>query len=280
MRTGARVGALVAPFTDPFSGQPENKATPASIAPHDFVFRGFALSRKPLALPAHAWSARVAVNGGHGYLFADNADLKGWQSWLKSFTAEDIAEYDDLAAAPIARHRLPATASIPACSSARRRCRRLGRREGPVCGGRALQRPASHAAVGQIGRRSRRRRADRLRLFRRRPQHHLRQHRGRRAHRGRHRIEAQGRHQLRLLHSGTEAADRADGSGRCGTAQAGGQRIKASQPSLRDAAKQSSLSLHGKMDCFASLAMTGEPNRRPQKPHLWCARSNTGEPRK
>jgi assimilatory nitrate reductase catalytic subunit len=93
--TGARVGSLVAPYTDPFSGQPENKATPASIAPYEYVFRGFALSRKPLELPAHAWSARVAVNGGHGYLFADNADLVGWQSWLKSFAREDIAEYVD-----------------------------------------------------------------------------------------------------------------------------------------------------------------------------------------
>ena len=82
--TGARVGSLVAPITDPFSGQPENKATPVSITPYEYVFRGFALSRKPLALPAHAWSARVAVNGGYGYLFADNADLAGWQSWLKS----------------------------------------------------------------------------------------------------------------------------------------------------------------------------------------------------
>jgi assimilatory nitrate reductase catalytic subunit len=93
--TGARVGSLVAPYTDAFSGQPENKATPASITPYEYVFRGFALSRKPLALPAHAWAARVAVNGGYGYLFADNADLKGWQSWLKSFMAEDLAEYKD-----------------------------------------------------------------------------------------------------------------------------------------------------------------------------------------
>jgi assimilatory nitrate reductase catalytic subunit len=93
--TGARVGSLVAPYTDAFSGQPENKATPASITPYEYVFRGFALSRKPLELPAHAWAARVAVNGGYGYLFADNADLKGWQSWLKSFTSEDLAEYKD-----------------------------------------------------------------------------------------------------------------------------------------------------------------------------------------
>ena len=93
--TAARVGALVAPYTDPFSGQPENKATPASIAPYEYVFRGFALSRRPLDLPDHAWAARVAVGGGHGYLFADNADLAGWQSWLKSRCGDDFAEYKD-----------------------------------------------------------------------------------------------------------------------------------------------------------------------------------------
>ena len=93
--TAARVGSLVAPFTDPWSGQPENKATPASIAPYEYVFSGFALSRKPLALPEHAWWARVAVTGGHGYLLADNADLKGWQRWLRAGAGEDFAEYFD-----------------------------------------------------------------------------------------------------------------------------------------------------------------------------------------
>jgi assimilatory nitrate reductase catalytic subunit len=93
--TGSRVGALVAPFTDAFSGQPENKATPASITPYEYVFRGFALSRTPLAMPDHAWWARVAVPGGHGYLLADNADLAGWQSWLRSVTSDDLAEYKD-----------------------------------------------------------------------------------------------------------------------------------------------------------------------------------------
>ena len=91
----ARVGSLVAPFTDPWSGQPENKATPASIAPYEYVFSGFALSRRPLALPDHAWWARVAVNGGHGYLLADNADLKDWQRWLRVDAGEDFAEYFD-----------------------------------------------------------------------------------------------------------------------------------------------------------------------------------------
>jgi assimilatory nitrate reductase catalytic subunit len=93
--SAARVGALVAPFTDPFSGQPENKATPVSIAPYEYVFRGFALSRAELELPDHAWWARVSVGGGYGYLFADNADLSGWSSWLRSVAGQDLAEYRD-----------------------------------------------------------------------------------------------------------------------------------------------------------------------------------------
>jgi assimilatory nitrate reductase catalytic subunit len=93
--SAARVGALAAPFTDPFSGQPENKATPASITPYEYVFRGFALSRAQLKLPDHVWWARVAVGGGHGYLLADNADLSGWSSWLRSVAGSDLAEYRD-----------------------------------------------------------------------------------------------------------------------------------------------------------------------------------------
>jgi assimilatory nitrate reductase catalytic subunit len=93
--SGARVGALAAPFTDPFSGQPETKATPASIVAYEYVFRGFVLARKPLELPEHAWWSRVAVGGGYGYLFADNADLAGWQSWLRAVVGGDVAEYRD-----------------------------------------------------------------------------------------------------------------------------------------------------------------------------------------
>ncbi len=93
--SAARVGALVAPFTDPFSGQPESKATPASITPYEYVFRGFLLSRKQLALPPNLWWVRATVAGGYGYLFADNADLARWPSWLKSIARDDLAEYHD-----------------------------------------------------------------------------------------------------------------------------------------------------------------------------------------
>jgi assimilatory nitrate reductase catalytic subunit len=93
--SNARIGALISPHTDPFSGQPESKATPALIAPYEYVFRGFVLSRTPLQLPQHLWWARAAVSGGYAYLFADNADLARWPSWLQSFAGEDLAEYRD-----------------------------------------------------------------------------------------------------------------------------------------------------------------------------------------
>jgi assimilatory nitrate reductase catalytic subunit len=93
--SSARVGALVAPFTDPYSGQPESKSTPASITPYEYVFRGFVLSRKELALPQSLWWARAAITGGYAYLFADNADLARWPDWLRVGASDDVAEYRD-----------------------------------------------------------------------------------------------------------------------------------------------------------------------------------------
>lgn len=93
----ARVGSLVAPVTDPFSGQPENKATPAAIAPVVFAERGFVLSRKPLTFPHHVWWARVAVPAGVGYLLAANGSVEGWRSWFDaSGDGGEVAEYEDV----------------------------------------------------------------------------------------------------------------------------------------------------------------------------------------
>ncbi|RYX96514.1 MAG: nitrate reductase [Bradyrhizobiaceae bacterium] len=91
----ARVGGLVAPFVDPYSGQPENKATPVSIAPVTLANRGFVLSRKPLNLPDGVVFARVAVTGGVGYLLADNIDTANWRDWLAPLLGDDVAIYED-----------------------------------------------------------------------------------------------------------------------------------------------------------------------------------------
>ena len=92
----ARIGALVAPFTDPFSGQPENKATPVAIEAVGFAQRGFLLSRKPVSLPKDVWWSRVAVSRGYGYLLAGNLDMASWKTPLSALgEGGHLAEYQD-----------------------------------------------------------------------------------------------------------------------------------------------------------------------------------------
>ncbi|MBL8570901.1 MAG: molybdopterin-dependent oxidoreductase [Phreatobacter sp.] len=73
----ARVGALVQPFTDPFSGQPEMKATPASLSRVEMLVEGFILSRGPVALPDGLRWARAAVEGGVGTVLASDLPVDG-----------------------------------------------------------------------------------------------------------------------------------------------------------------------------------------------------------
>ncbi|WP_375461158.1 molybdopterin-dependent oxidoreductase [uncultured Enterovirga sp.] len=94
----ARVGPLVHGHVDPYSGQPEVKATPATIAPVAMALRGFVLAREPVALPDGTWWARAAVEGGIGTLFAADGtsrDVAGWVPDL--FPDVEIADYVDAA---------------------------------------------------------------------------------------------------------------------------------------------------------------------------------------
>ena len=92
----ARVGALVAPFTDPFSGQPEAKATPAQIAPRCFSSQGFLLSREKIATPPDCWRTRVAIEGGWGYRLAADAPAHEWRSFFReAFGTDGVIEYLD-----------------------------------------------------------------------------------------------------------------------------------------------------------------------------------------
>ena len=95
--SSARIGELVTPATDPFSGQPEAKATPASIEPVEFRFRGFALSRAALALPAETWWSRVTVMNGQGLLMASNEPPSAWRERVPGLFGDkaEIAEYID-----------------------------------------------------------------------------------------------------------------------------------------------------------------------------------------
>jgi assimilatory nitrate reductase catalytic subunit len=105
--SNARVGDLVAPATDPHSGQPEAKATPAAVAPMAFVSRGFVpVRRAAVVMPASSWWARVAIAGGTGYLLATDAPIETWRRMAKSLLAGslprpgvepvEVAEYIDI----------------------------------------------------------------------------------------------------------------------------------------------------------------------------------------
>jgi len=97
--SSGRAGDLIAPHTDPYSGQPESKATPASIEPVTFAWRGFALTRAPFTPPQSAsddtcW-VRVALSGGIGTLLATNQRPVLWRDRAAELLGGDIAEYID-----------------------------------------------------------------------------------------------------------------------------------------------------------------------------------------
>ena len=94
--SSARIGDLVAPATDPISGQPEAKATPATIAPVEFALGGFALTRRPIRLPSGTWWSRVAVAGGVGYVLASDDAAGAWREVARAlFGDAALAEYVD-----------------------------------------------------------------------------------------------------------------------------------------------------------------------------------------
>jgi assimilatory nitrate reductase catalytic subunit len=93
----ARVGDMVTAANDPFSGQPESKATPARVEQVEYAYRGFALTRRPIKLPAGTWFARLAVVGGAGLLFATNEPPTVWLDLARRLIAAsaELAEYTD-----------------------------------------------------------------------------------------------------------------------------------------------------------------------------------------
>jgi assimilatory nitrate reductase catalytic subunit len=91
-----RIGALVHPDVDPFSGQPEMKASPATLAKIAMARRGFVLSRSPVSLPEGSWWARAAIEGGQGVLFASDEEAGAFQALApRLFAGADLAEYLD-----------------------------------------------------------------------------------------------------------------------------------------------------------------------------------------
>ena len=97
----ARVGALVRGVPDPVSGQPELKATPATVASLAYRARGFLLSRQQIALPEGWWWARAAIPGGWGAQFATQAGSREAAMTMRgliqinALSGLELAEYAD-----------------------------------------------------------------------------------------------------------------------------------------------------------------------------------------
>jgi assimilatory nitrate reductase catalytic subunit len=81
----ARVGALIHASVDPVSGQPDSKATPATIAPSPIAAEGFLVSRRRVAPPDWLAHARIAVAGGEAVVFASAERPAALQALLSNW---------------------------------------------------------------------------------------------------------------------------------------------------------------------------------------------------
>ena len=91
-----RVGALVNPATDPFSGQPELKATPVRLAAVAFAREGGFVVRSAMAPPDACWWARVTLGDGVGYRVASDLSVHEAADWFNGhFGHCEIAELLD-----------------------------------------------------------------------------------------------------------------------------------------------------------------------------------------
>ncbi|MEM6712277.1 MAG: molybdopterin-dependent oxidoreductase [Pseudomonadota bacterium] len=102
----ARVDALVAPITDPFSGQPALKMSRVSVRKAKMKWFGFAVLReKPTTLPYAYW-ALMRIHGGYALEFADAQDaparstaehLLSGASTTQDLIGDDLIGVEDIA---------------------------------------------------------------------------------------------------------------------------------------------------------------------------------------
>lgn len=95
----ARVDALVAAITDPISGQPESKHTPARIEPYHPAWQGFVLSRDRLELPDASYCACTLGAGFWRHEIAGDTLPEEWRDWVQAESGQtgDWIEYRDAA---------------------------------------------------------------------------------------------------------------------------------------------------------------------------------------
>lgn len=80
-----RMGALVNPFVDPVSKQPESKHTPVRIKPYRPVWQGFILSRHELSAITSDYWVKIKGEQFYRYELAGDTLPEDWQEWAKQY---------------------------------------------------------------------------------------------------------------------------------------------------------------------------------------------------
>jgi assimilatory nitrate reductase catalytic subunit len=95
----ARVDALVAPITDPISGQPESKHAPVRVEPYRPAWQGFVLSRTRRDLTDANYRACTLGSGYWRHEIAGEVLPGGWRDWVQAAAnnSGDWIEYRDAA---------------------------------------------------------------------------------------------------------------------------------------------------------------------------------------
>jgi assimilatory nitrate reductase catalytic subunit len=145
MAGGARANMLPGQGTDPVSGQPGFKNTPARVVPLAPEWRGFLLRRDGVAPEGLLWWSRSAVKGG----------------WLHELAGEGAVPVEALLPAG---ERLEVADRCGACAASR--CAAM-----MAAGGRAVHHPQRHAAAARMDCRATGRAGRRHRMAGRAPQH-------------------------------------------------------------------------------------------------------------
>jgi assimilatory nitrate reductase catalytic subunit len=86
-----RVNPLVAPVTDPISGQPASKDTPVTVRPAAMAWYGFAVSSHDMALDTD-YAALARSNAGWRAEIAGRALPQDWEACARSITGQVQAE--------------------------------------------------------------------------------------------------------------------------------------------------------------------------------------------
>ncbi len=93
--TGGRTGLLPRPLTDPHSGQPGFKSTPARIEKVAIEWRAFLILRGEAwtaSLPPALWATRITVANGTLYELAGVGDGEALDSWLPAGARIEAAD--------------------------------------------------------------------------------------------------------------------------------------------------------------------------------------------